>query len=119
MLRAATDGALTSSGLLNRCYKFFLLVFVISAAVAVFSSEPELPSKRPKRFVLAVSNGSWSSAHVGLALISAVAALLVGIGAHGIFSMDTDDYLYGNGAGGPPALGPFNHCKLVLQCLRG
>ena len=119
MLRAATDGALTRSGLLNRCYKFFLLVFVISAAVAVFSSEPELPSKRPKRFVLAVSNGSWSSAHVGLALISAVAALLVGIGAHGIFSMDTDDYLYGNGAGSPPALGPFNNCKLVLQCLRG
>lgn len=96
----------------DRCYKTGLFVFFISAAAAIFSVEPELPSKRPKRFVLAASKGTWSSAHMALALISLVSALLVGIGAHGMFSMDTDDFLYGSGAGQPPPLGPLQNCEL-------
>ena len=92
-------------------YKFGLFVFMASSLAAILSTEPELPAARPKRFELSAGAGRWSSAHVVLGVFSVLGALLVGIGAHGMFALDADDILYGDGKGGPAPLGPLSDCK--------
>lgn len=92
-------------------YKFGLFVFMTSSLAATLSTEPELEAARPKRFVLSAGAGWWSSAHVVLGVFSLLGALLVGIGAHGMFALSADDILYGNGKGGPAPLGPLQQCK--------
>lgn len=92
-------------------YKFGLFVFMGSSLAAIFSTERELEAARPKRFELSAGVGWWSSAHVVLGVFSLLGALLVGIGAHGMFALDADDVLYGNGKGGPAPLGPLQQCK--------
>ena len=109
---ASTDDPLLGSFISRmRWFKFGLFMFLLSATAAAFSAEPEFDSKRPNHFKLAAADGSWSSAHVALAGVSLVAALLVWIGAYGMFHVDTEDFLYGDAAGGQPPLGPLQGCK--------
>lgn len=94
-----------------RLFKVGLFIFFVSALVAILSAEPELESTRLSHNQLAAASGTWSKAHLALAGVSLIAALLLSIGGHGMLYLDSGDVLYGDGVGGAPPLGPLRSCE--------
>eukprot|EP01047_Picozoa_sp_COSAG01_P051167 COSAG01_NODE_5247_length_4386_cov_93.827152_1_plen_1051_part_00 len=91
------------------CYKVGLFFFTVSAIAATMAATPNPePTRHTQQGwrVFAVGKVTWTKPLMAVGVTSLLAALLMGIGAHGMFNLSIDDVLYGDAAGGRPPLGP-------------
>lgn len=99
-------------------YKIGLFFITIGFAATIFATtQPEKNTrtattkhKQPPGWrVFAVQKVSWTVPLAVAGAVSLLATLLIAIGAHGMFNLAAEEFLYGDGAGGRPPLGPLGH----------
>eukprot|EP01052_Picozoa_sp_SAG31_P034542 SAG31_NODE_4053_length_3633_cov_12.857951_2_plen_924_part_00 len=93
-----------------RLYNFGLVLLAIGSILSMLGAEPGLRTAtvaaRNDKILFHKNNYTWNMLLLGTAAASVLPLLFMAIGANGMFNLDVDDLLYGNGAGGIPPLGP-------------